>query len=511
MSPPGSSSHREQIAIGGTQSSDTGEISPAQAPATDERLAAGEAGGRVIRGGSLRAVGTLAGVLGGAVSAPLVVRHLGVADYGRYLTVTSVIFVITALTEGGLGNVAVRMFSVADARRRRPIIANLTGLRLALGALGALCAVGFGLIAGYERILVIGLALGSLGYILAGVQGSYSVALSGRLRLPALAGIEVFRSLATTALLVALVIAGSGLTGFYLVAAVVQGAVLVITGVLVHAEVPLLPAFRRVHWVELIRETALYALAATLGAVYFQVALIAMSLLASHTQTGYYAIAFRIVEIVNGVPWLLASSVLPVLAVAATSDRERLRYVARRVFEGAVIAGGWVAIMLIIGAGFGIHIIAGAQGQPSVAVLRIMGIGVTATYVVASWGFVLLSLREYRQLVFANVGALVLAVTLSAILIPAFEAEGGAITTAAVELSLAVAYTVLLIRHGVTPAGRFTACFVLALAVGMGVGALLLIVQAVLGAAIGSVVYFTTLWTTRAIPPELIDALPWRQ
>ena len=94
-------------------------VIPAGAAATEDPYAVGLAGGRVIRGGTLRVAGALTGVLAGAVSAPLVVRHLGVEDYGRYLTVVSVIFVITALTEGGLANVAVRMFSVADAGRRR--------------------------------------------------------------------------------------------------------------------------------------------------------------------------------------------------------------------------------------------------------------------------------------------------------------------------------------------------------------------------------------------------------
>ena len=42
----------------------------------------------------------------GVIRAPIVVRHLGVVDYVRHLTVNSVIFVVTALTEGGLANVA---------------------------------------------------------------------------------------------------------------------------------------------------------------------------------------------------------------------------------------------------------------------------------------------------------------------------------------------------------------------------------------------------------------------
>jgi O-antigen/teichoic acid export membrane protein len=473
--------------------------------------AAGEAGGRVIRGSGLRVAGTLAGVLAGAVSAPLVVRHLGVVDYGHYLTVASVIFVITALSEGGLANVAVRRFSTSDRPGQRALIANLTGLRITLGVLGGLIAVGFGLVAGYEGILILGLGIGAVGYVLSAVQGSYSVVLSGQLRLSALAGLDVVRSLGTTTLLVVLVIAGSGLTGFYLVAVVIQALALVLTAALVRSEAPLRPEFHRGRWRELFRETALYALAATLGAIYFQVALIAMSLLDPGKQTGYYAIAFRIVEILNGIPWLLAGSVLPVLAVAAESDPARLRFIAGRVFEGAVIAGGWVAIIIVVGASFGIEIIAGAKGAPSIGVLRIMGIGVTATFLVSSWGFVLLSMRLYRQLVIANLGALLLAIVLSVILIPTLHARGGAITTAALELTLATAYIGLLSRRAIVPSTRFVATWGLAVGFGLGIGALLIDVHPAVGVAVGSAAYFAVLWRARAIPSELIDALPWQR
>jgi O-antigen/teichoic acid export membrane protein len=422
-----------------------------------------------------------------------------------------VIFVITALTEGGLANVAVRMFTVGATARRRSLIANLTGLRLALGAFGAAAAVGFGVIAGYEHILIVGLALGAAGYVLSGIQGSYSVALSGTLRLGALAAVDLLRSVATSVLLVTLVIANSGLTGFYLVASVVQALALVVTATLVRHEVPLRPAFNRASWKELLHETAIYALAATLGAVYFQVALISMSLLDPGSQTGYYAIAFRIVDILNGIPWLLAGSVLPVLAVAASGDHPRLRFVAGRVFEGAAIAGGWMALIIILGASFGIDVIAGAKGHPSIAVLRIMGLGVTATYLVASWGFVLLSLRMFRQLAIANGSALLLAIVLSVILIPTLHARGGAITTVALEFWLAGSYIVFLSRFGIRPPSAFLIRFGLAAGVALGVGALVLIVNSVAAVLVASVVYFAALWTMRAIPSELIDALPWRR
>jgi O-antigen/teichoic acid export membrane protein len=483
---------------------------PSMAPAEDA-FAAGEAGGRVIRGGSLRVVGSLVGVLAGTISAPLVVRHLGEAGYGRYLTVGSIMFVVTALTEGGLANVAVRVFSAGDRQQRRSLVANLTGLRIALGVIGSIGAVGFGLIAGYEHVIVVGLALGAAGYFIGGIQGSYSVALSGTLRLGALAGIDTLRALATTLLLVTLVVAGSGLREFYAVVVVVQAIALVLTAMLVRGGVPLRPAFQRAQWWALARETALYALAATLGVIYFQVALITMSLIDPGKQTGYYAIAFRIVEIINGIPWLLASSVLPLLSVAAATDHARLRFISGRVFEGVVILGGWVALAMIVGASVGIDFIAGAKGAPSIPVLRIMGVGVIATYLVASWGFVLLSLRMYRQLVLANAGALVLAIVLSAILIPALHARGGAFTTVALEFSLAIAYMAMLARRGIVPPGGFVARFAVAIALGLGSGALLLLVSAILAVIAGSIVYFAALWSMRAIPSELIDVLPWRK
>lgn len=504
--PPGEAGPRRSTAA----AADAQQGADADAGAHDERYAAGKAGGHVIRGGSLRVAGSIAGVLAGAISAPLVVRHLGLANYGRYLTVASVIFVITALSEGGLANVAVRLYSTGDPGEKRAIVENLTGLRIALGFLGGLAAVGFGLIAGYDEVVILGLALGAVGYLLAAVQGSYSVALSGALRLPALAGIDLLRSLLTAAILIALVIADGELAVFFLVTVAVQGCAMVVTAWLVHREVPLRPALDGTRWRLLFRETALYAAAATLGAVYFQVALIAMSLLSSAHQTGLYAISFRIVEIVNGVPWLLAGSVLPLLSVAAASDRARLRFVSGRVFEGAVIAGGLIALGLIVGASFGIRFIAGAKGVGAIPVLRIMALGVTATFIVASWGFVLLSLKRYRALVVANAVALVFALALSGILIPLFDAQGGAATTAALEISLALAYIVLLRREGISPAGRFVGSFALAIACGLGVGLLLLqFVHAIVAVAVACLVYLGVLAALRAIPSELIDAIPW--
>ena len=61
-----------------------------------------EAGDKVIRGSALRSGAYVGGILLGLVSTPLMVRHLGVDDFGGFVAVSSLMFIANGLTEGGL-------------------------------------------------------------------------------------------------------------------------------------------------------------------------------------------------------------------------------------------------------------------------------------------------------------------------------------------------------------------------------------------------------------------------
>src|SRR5213078_3589985 len=75
---------------------------PVEAESVGRALADGSAGGKAIRGSALR-VGSFVAQLGLSLAAvPLMVRHLGPDDYGRYVTVSSIVFIIAGFTEAGL-------------------------------------------------------------------------------------------------------------------------------------------------------------------------------------------------------------------------------------------------------------------------------------------------------------------------------------------------------------------------------------------------------------------------
>ena len=102
-----------------------------------DTLESRESGDKIIRGGSLRIGSYIIALLVGLLSAPLLVRHLGVSDYGLFVTANSIIFVVAGLVEGGLASVAVREYTTASKTVRRELLEALLGLRFVLTGIGS--------------------------------------------------------------------------------------------------------------------------------------------------------------------------------------------------------------------------------------------------------------------------------------------------------------------------------------------------------------------------------------
>jgi O-antigen/teichoic acid export membrane protein len=471
-------------------------------------LASREAGGRFLRGGGMRVLAYMLGLLVGLAATPLVTRHLGPTDWGRFITVTSLIFIVAALTEGGVGNLGVREFSVGDEATRRSFMSSLLGLRIALSLLGACGAILFTLAAGYPRVLVEGTALACVSLLLQSLQATLVVVLTARLRLGWLAISEFTGQVVTAAAMVLLVLSGASLLPFYAVAILTATVTLVLAAALVRKEISLRPTFSPNGWRSLMSDSLVYAAATTLGVVYFRIVVIAMSLLATRSQTGYFSLSFRVLDIVNGIPWLLVASAFPILARAARDDDERLRYALQRLFDGGLVVGGFFSLCVIIGAPFAVEVVGGPRFDPSVETLQIMGVGIIATFLVAIWAFALLTLRLYRELIVVNAIVVVLAVVLCVLLIPSHQANGAGVVTATLEVTLAAAYVAVLAyrRPDLRPSLRGVPRVAFALALGFAMAAILP-VHPVLAVIAGALAMFVALLALGALPAEFLQAL----
>src|ERR1700747_3486542 len=93
-----------------------------------EILSSRTAGGKVIRGGSLRTGGYIAGTALAAVASVFLLRYLGVVDFGRYVTVMSVIAIVTGVTDVGLMVVGQREYAIAETKAAKDrLMADMLG------------------------------------------------------------------------------------------------------------------------------------------------------------------------------------------------------------------------------------------------------------------------------------------------------------------------------------------------------------------------------------------------
>ena len=491
-------------------------LKPQDAPApAPDLLDTPEAGAAAIRGGALRLAGYGGGVGFALASIPLLVRHLGVVDFGRYTLVVSIIAMVQGLTEGGLQAIGVREYSVQSAAERDLMMRRLLALRVIATLTGVALALVFCVIAGYDSTIVLGTLVAGLGLMLLVLFNLLCVPLAASLRFGWVTIVDLARQGLATVLIIVLVIAGAGIVP--LLAVQIPAGLLAVglALVLVRGMTPLKPAFDPASWWSLLRDTLPYAIAIAVSALYFRITIVIMSLVSTETATGYFATSYRIIEVLIGIPLLVVAAVFPVLARAARDDAERLRYASQRTLDLMLVLGVWVSIAVAVAAPFIIDVIAGSDFKASGTVLRIQAVTVCCTFVSVTCGFILLSLRRHRAILLGNVVPLAFGVTLTLILAGPHGANGAAIATVAGEAGLAIAMLSLAVgkRAGRVPLS-LRAFPQVALAAGLAtlVSVLLLPhVHELVVAVVATLAYFGVLYPLGLIPSELRDAIAARR
>jgi O-antigen/teichoic acid export membrane protein len=481
----------------------------AAAQSQPDLLDTSDAGGAAIRGGALRIGGYLVVVAASVVSSALLLRHLGVVATGDYVTVLALVTLAGGIAEAGLGTIGVRELSTLAPPLAQSFFRGLAGLRLAVIFGGVLLAVAFALLSGYSSTMVLGTALAGAGFVLLTTQTTYALPLLAQLRLEWVTAIETLRGVGTALAIVVLVLAGAPLLPFW-ATTIPAGILATVLGArLVCRSMPLLPAFDRDVWASLMRRTLPYSMATAVGVVYFRLAILIMSHVASGRQTGYYGASFRIIEVLFVLPQLIVGSTLPIFARAARDDRGRLDYALGRTFDVCLLLGLATGLALITGAHSIIGLVAGPKFGPSAAVLRVQGLALIATFMGAVLAYALLSLGRYREVLSINVAVLLSSGALTGLLASRYGALGAASATTVVEFLYTGMLAVAVLRSGTRPRvslGGMARALLAAL-----LGALALVppgLPAVARPMLAITVYCAGLLVLGAVPAELLEQIP---
>jgi O-antigen/teichoic acid export membrane protein len=476
-------------------------------PQAPELIDSPDAGPIVIRGGVLRTASFAAGLALSALAAPLLVRHLGENEYGKYLPIVSLVALVALVADNAMTNVAMREYTATEPAARPVLLRGLLGLRMTMTLTGFALVFAFAVVAGYETRQLEGMLLAGIGLLIADYLGAFQAPMGVQLRLGWISIIEFVRNAATVAAVVLLVVAGAGLVPFFATAAVGALAALVVTAAVVRSSAPWVPVYDGALWRDTLRQVLPVAAATTFGTVYFRLVLIVMSLVATDSQTGHFSVSFRIMEVALAVPALIVASAFPILVRAATNDRARLDYAVTRIAEVGIILGFWVALMIWLLAPLAVDIVSGGRSHETIGALRLQGLSMPASFIVAAGGAALLSLRDNRGLLIANGGALVTALAASLLLIGPLGAEGGGLAITIAEVGLAASLVFFVRRHTVshTPVRVLLAAPVAIVA--WGVGSLL---PEIAGAVVATALYFGAVLALKVVPREVIEAFVGR-
>ena len=460
----------------------------------------------VIRGGALRIAGYAIGTVLVAVASVLLLRHPGLRDFGRYVTVMSLVAIVVGLTDVGLSVVGAREYVLADAAGRRRLLANLVGIRLVLTPIGVVLAAGFASLAGYGETLVVGTLVAGAGLVLVTTALTLTIPMTAHLRLGAVTATELVKQLTIVGAIAALAILDAPLLVFFAVHVVTGVIVLIVTAVLVDRSSRVGPGFDLREWRRLVAIAWPVAVALILNVLFVRVLIILCTLLVSETEVGLFATSYRILEAIISVPAIMVGAAYPILVHAAAGDADRLTYAMQKVGEVSLLAAGFFVLGFAIGAEPVVLILGGPQYLDAVPVLRIQSLALLGAFMVQVWVFGLLSIRRQKALIAVNGLALAAVLMLGLLLIPLFGAEGAALAAVLGEAVLALAALTMLVRARPALRPRFGYVPRVGLAAACGAAFALLPLPDLANAVLGCIVYLLAAWVLRAIPPELLDA-----
>jgi O-antigen/teichoic acid export membrane protein len=466
----------------------------------------------VVRGASLRAAGYGVGLALGVVGSILLLRYLSVDDFGRYMTVASLVAIVGGVSEAGLTALGAREIALRDTPDgQRALVANLLGIRIALTLLGTAGAVAFAALAGYDKTLVAGTALMGIGLVLTTAHLTVLLPLSAELAIARITVADVARQAVTVAGLALLVAVEATLIAFFGVQVIVGIALLILTPFLL-AGVPRTwtPRFESSEWRRLLRAALPLAVSTAIVVLYFRILVVMSSLLSTEYETGLLATSYRVIEMLYGLAGVAVSVALPVLSASAAS-RGRLQYMTQRMTEVALVTGCFLSIGVFLVAPTLLRLLGGADYEAAGPILQIQVVALIPAFLSIAWGNSLVASGHTRGIVVAGAAGLLVTGGAGAILLTTNGARGGAVAAVAGETALAIILLAALSLTSPRLRPRTAVAWKTVVAALAWIGTALVLPSVWLDVVAGGAVFLTVIVWTRALPPELLDAFRRRR
>jgi O-antigen/teichoic acid export membrane protein len=310
----------------------------------------------------------------GLAAVMIMARYLGAQGFGAYTTIMTFLSFFGILADFGMTLVAVQMISKPGVNEKK-ILDNLFTLRFISAALFLSLASVFAIFFPYDSEIKTGIALTAISFFFVALNQILVAVFQKNLRLDKASIAEV---VGRAALLVGVIMAAFfdfGLLAMML--AVVAGSAVnfILHFYFSRKFVKINPAFDLQIWKEAVKLSWPLALTTIFNLLYLKTDTLILSALKSQTEVGLYGAAYKVIEVVTTIPFMLAGIILPVLSAAwFGGQKEYFKRILQKIFDLAIIlsvpfiAGAQILSTAVISAA------AGTEFLPAGNILRLLSI-----------------------------------------------------------------------------------------------------------------------------------------
>jgi O-antigen/teichoic acid export membrane protein len=375
----------------------------------------------------------------------LIVRNLGAESYGQYAGVLAFGALFVFLGDLGLSPYLVR--EVARLRdkpdgadRIQTLYGDVLALRMVLSVLAAFLLILTAWLTGRSIVMVGAIALGTLGLMMYGVQGTSDAILAGYERLDLSAYAKILNQITFVTLGAIALLLNTGYYGLILANLLGVGLMsyicwhnVKVLGVRPHHFTPK-------NWLVLLKASWPFGLITFALGLSYKFDSVLLNIFWGDADTGYYNAAYNLIFSATMLSNVLNTALYPSLARQSVNASHSLPKIYERAFRYLMVLALPIAVGVFALADLLVPFLFKSTYQPSVAILQILILVVPFMFASEFLGYVVVIAGKERQVARSVLISTGFNVSFNLVIVPTFGLTGAAIMTVATEMILVTQY-----------------------------------------------------------------------
>lgn len=343
--------------------------------------------------------GRFLGTVLGLVAVAVMTRYLGSALFGQYTTIMTYASVFAIAADLGLTLVASQMINRVGVDEKK-ILANLFAFR----SLTALVMMGLAPLTvwwmPYDAVTKVGVVVATMSFWFVSANQVFVSVFQKRLATQRIALAEIVSRMVLLALTWWVVAADKGLLGMVVAMTISNAVFFALHWMLSLSLVRFAWRFDWPVWKEICQLSWPLMLTIVANLVYLKADIMLLSVLSTPEQVGLYGAAYKVVDILVSIPYMVAGLVLPILVnYWSMQAKENFASTAQAMWDAMAIAawpillGGWVLAKPIMIA------VTGPEFAESGDILRVLLVAIVGVYWSCALTHTVIGLEKQKTLI----------------------------------------------------------------------------------------------------------------